>query len=185
MLHIYNHQTKICLCFPGRSLYKIAATCGAPCCDIQCNLCPDGGQCPHSEHGEGGGCVIRVKPGTGVWRLEEAAFNNDDDQKAIAIEGLSVYPGVLDRPGRNVWDLLINDEDLPPTANMAGWRLVAGEFECLGYFSGSTDLQYCRCVDEAECTCADWLKQKEALAKPEAPRRQAGTQRSRMLASEK
>mgnify|MGYP001612652933 FL=1 len=176
MLHVFNAQEKVCLCFPARALYKTTATCPCPSCDISCSRCPDGGVCPHSEHGEGGGCVVQIKPGTGVWRLEEAAFN-DDEQRAAAIANLPAYQD------RDDGHWYIVDEALPATANMAGWRLQTADFECLGYFPGSTELQYCRCVDEAECCCADWLKQKEALAKPDAPRRQAGTQRRAMLTS--
>lgn len=176
MLTIYSHASKKTYCFPARAIYKTTVTCPCPSCDISCPQCPDGGVCPHSEHGEGGGCVVTIKPGTGVWRLEEAAFNNDE-QRAAAIADLPAY-----QEGER-W--LVIDEALPATANMAGWRLQAAEFECLGYFAGSTELQYCRCVDEAECCCADWLKQKEAWAKPDAPRRQAGTQRRAMLTSDR
>jgi hypothetical protein len=172
MLTIYHHNTKTRHCFHTRSLYKVTASCPAPCCDVDCEECADEGRCPHSEHGKDGGCVVQIKPGTGIWQFEPSAFN-DDDQRAEALKDLPAY----EENGQK----RIADGDLPHSANMACWRLVEAEFECLAYFSGSCDIQSCACVGEEDCCCADWIKEKERIARPDAPRRKAGRQRAAML----
>jgi hypothetical protein len=109
-----------------------------------------------------------------VWALNEAAFSSPE-HRAAAVRGLEEALFTLGRAQ------CVREEDLPLDANMAGWVLVAGEFECLRAFAGSVDAHACRCVAEDDCHCGDRLKEKAAMARPDAPRRRAGAQRAAMI----
>jgi hypothetical protein len=69
MINVLDRSTGEISVFPGEGWLKSTRTCPAPCCDIACEDDGPKSDCPHSEHGTEGFCLVRRE--SDVFRCEQ------------------------------------------------------------------------------------------------------------------